>query len=140
MSVRPGEQIPLDTLYSMYGKKHHIKEEDFIAWLKEVKLKGKQDQWLIVETDADYTSEVAKVKEVHKDKIYETNTRGEVVVSKMSVEDVINLPVRKARDVVPTIMDSKLLKYALVEARPRPNKESLCRILEKRIGELGMHL
>lgn len=141
MSVRPGEKIPLETLYDMYGKKHHIAEEDFVKWLKDVKLKGQQDKWSVVETDADYVSEATEpVKEIHKDKIYETNTKGEVVASKMSVEDVIALPVRRAREVVPTIMDSKLLKYALTEARPRPNKESLCRILEKRIGELGLHM
>jgi len=137
MSVRPGEKIPLDTLYNMYGKKHGIKEKDFTKWIIDVKLKGQADKWSVVETDADYVSEedtLAPKKE------FNTNTKGEVVANKMSVEDVIGLPVRRAREVVPSIMDVKLLKYALVEARPRSNKESLCRILEKRINELALHM
>ena len=56
----------------------------------------------------------------------------------MTIEYVIALPVRKARDIIPTIMDEKLLKYSLQAAKPKPGKESLCRILEKRIGELRL--
>lgn len=141
MSVRPGEKIPLDTLYNMYGKKYDIKESDFIEWLKSVKLKGRQDKWSIVEHDANYTSEDVKTKEEKKSKpSFETNTKGEVIASKMSVADVISLPVRQAREKIPLIMDAKLLKYALMEARPLPNKESLCRIIEKRLNELSLHM
>ncbi len=136
MSVRPGEKIPLDTLYNMYGKKHKIKEKDFTAWIKEVKLKGQTDNWTVVETDAEYVSET--VPEPKKE--FNTNTKGEVVVNKMSVEEVVGLPVRRARELIPSIMDVKLLKYALVEARPRPNKESLIRIIEKRVNELSLHM
>jgi hypothetical protein len=46
------------------------------------------------------------------------------------------LSVRKARDAMPRMTDVALLKYALEEARPRAGKDSLCRILEKRIQEL----
>lgn len=135
MSVRPGGEVPLSVLYEMYGKKHKIAKKDFVAWLKEVKLKGKLDDWLIVEKDSQYVEEKSsKVNNID----YETNNSGEVVKRQLSVEDVVGLPVRKARDIVPTIMDAKLLKYALAEARPRSNKESLIRILEKRINELNL--
>lgn len=135
MSIRPGSKVPLSELYEMYGKKHNIKEEDFVTWLKNVKLKGKQDQWQIVEEDSDYTADVpAKTKP--KETEYETNTKGEVVARKMSIEDIIALPVRRARELIPTIMDEKLLKYALQSAKPKAGKESLCRILEKRLSEM----
>ena len=136
MSVRPGEKVPLDTLYAMYGKKHKIKEKDFVVWVKDVKLKGQADNWTVVETDAGYIAESTPAPK----KEFNTNTKGEVVANKMSVEDVVGLPVRKAREIIPSIMDAKLLKYALVEARPRPNKESLIRIIEKRINELSLHM
>jgi len=136
MSIRPGGEVPLQELYDMYGKKHNIEEKDFVTWLKNVKLKGKLDQWQIVEQDSDYVSEVVSPKS--EDVKYETNTKGDVVARKMTIEDVIALPVRKARDIIPTIMDEKLLKYSLQAAKPKPGKESLCRILEKRIGELRL--
>lgn len=138
MSVRPGEEIPLETLYDMYGKKHGIKEGDFTDWLKNVKLKGQQDKWVIVEHDTDYVEK--EVTQKKPKSAYETNTKGEIVASKMSVSDVINLPVRAAREKIPSIMDAKLLKYALMEARPLPNKESLCRLIEKRLNELSLHM
>ena len=135
MSVRPGGKISLQELYDMYGKQHNIEEKDFVKWLKEVKLKGKLDQWQVVEEDSTYTTEIeTPTKSI--DTEFETNNKGDVVARKMSIEDVINLPVRKAREVIPTIMDEKLLKYALQAAKTRPGKDSLCRILEKRLGEL----
>ena len=135
MSVRPGGKISLQELYDMYGKQHNIEEKDFVKWLKEVKLKGKLDQWQIVEEDSTYTTEVeASPTKTTND--FELNNKGDVVARKMSIEDVINLPVRKAREVIPTIMDEKLLKYSLQSAKTRPGKDSLCRILEKRLSEL----
>ena len=54
----------------------------------------------------------------------------------MQIKDVIGLSVRRARDVVPHIMDLKLLQYAEKEASQLTGKDSLCRILRKRIKEL----
>lgn len=137
MSIRPGGKIPLADLYEMYGKKHSIAEKDFIDWLKNVKLKGKIDDWLIVEKAPDYSSEEVVVEDKEE---YVTDNRGDVVARKMSVEDIVELPVRKAREVIPRVMDEKLLRYALQEAKPKPNKDSLCRILEKRITELKSNI
>jgi len=136
MSVRPGGKVPLDELYTLYGKRHNISEKDFVKWLREVKLRGTADDWIIVEEE-DIPVEPA-VKEPSTVK-YETNGAGDVVASKMSVQDVMNLPVRKAREIIPGIMDIKLLKFALRECKPLPNKESLCRIIDKRVMELSMH-
>ncbi len=138
MSVRPGGEIPLDTLYDIYGTKYDIKETDFVQWLKDVKLKD-SNKWTIVEHDSEATSGVMSLATALGDEAtFETNAKGEVVARQVSVGDVVSLSVRKARDLIPKIMDVNLLKYALNEARPRPNKESLCRILEKRISELGL--
>lgn len=139
-SVRPGGKIPLADLYDMYGKKHNIKEEDFVDWLKNVKLQGKLDCWEIVEKNSEYIENVSNENDHEKQNNFETNNKGEVVARKLGVEDVVDLSVRKAREVVPTIMDIKLLKYALLEARPRAGKDSLCKILEKRINELSLNL
>ncbi len=139
-AVAPGGQIPLDELYDQYGKKHEIKKgNDFIEWLKNVKLKG-NDNWQIV-VDAKKAS--AKAKETAKD-VEEKAKEIELIridlekldIKKMEIADVVSLSVRQARDVVPRISDVKLLKYSLQEAHPRAGKDSLCRILRKRINEL----
>jgi hypothetical protein len=141
MSVKPGGIIPLSDLYEMYGKKHNIAEKDFVDWLKNVKLYGKTDSWLFVEEEdfSDVKIVPTAVDSLETKPNYETNTKGEIVVSKMSVQEVMGLPVRKAREIIPTVQDIKLLKFALRECKPLPGKESLCRILDKRIMELSMH-
>ena len=138
MNIRPGGKVSLDELYEVYGKKYDIAEDNFIEWLKAVKLKGKLEEWLIVPESEDL-SDVSQETTIIKEGSFETNTRGEIVASKMSVKDIMDLPVRKAREVIPTIMDAKLLKFALRELKPLPNKESLCRILDRRIAELSMN-
>jgi len=137
MSVRPGGVIQLEDLYKLYGKKHNISEDAFIDWLKNVKLKGNFDDWLIVEEED--LSDVTSVEVEATPNSYEINNKGDIVLSKLSVKEVMDLPVRKAREVIPAIQDVKLLKFALRECSPLPGKESLCRILNKRILELGMH-
>ena len=159
--IRPGGKIALDDLYDIYGKKHSLKQgDDFINWLKEVKLKSTIDQWEIIlqddvvpedlsaEVDVNVSSNTAVEKEPIKasinDKSVEqkdvekvvTDEDAEKAIRNYNVEDIVQLSVRKVRDIITEISDIKLLKYALQEAKPRPNKESLCRILEKRISEL----
>jgi hypothetical protein len=62
--------------------------------------------------------------------------RAPQVKGELTYEDVADFSVRKAREEVPKIKDIKLLKYALNVANQRPNKETLCRILRKRIEEM----
>lgn len=133
MSVRPGGVVPLSDLYNLYGKKHNIEEKDFVKWLKEVKLRGSVDDWLIVEeTLSDVPKEVNNITESKDDSL-------NVPINKMSIHDIMGLSVRKAREIIPGVMDVKLLKFALRELKPLPNKESLCRIIDKRIMELNIN-
>lgn len=133
MSVRPGGVVPLSDLYNLYGKKHNIEEKDFVKWLKEVKLRGSVDDWLIVEeTLSDVPKEVNNITESKDDSL-------NVPINKMSIHDIMGLSVRKAREIIPGVMDVKLLKFALRELKPLPNKESLCRIIDKRIMELSIN-
>jgi len=130
-SVRPGGKIPLQELYETYGKKYNLApNNEFIEWLKEVKLKGLLDTWQIVLMDDEAPEDLKEEVEVKKEKT--------IVKKELDVEAVVNLPVRKAREILPEIMDVSLLKYALQEARPRANKDSLCRLLEKRISEISV--
>jgi hypothetical protein len=130
-SVRPGGKIPLDELYDTYGKKYDLAPNDeFIEWLKDVKLKGLADTWQVVLID-DKISETVRNSKVEK-------VKTGIVKKELDVEAVVNLPVRKAREILPEIMDLSLLKYALQEAKPRANKDSLCRLLEKRISEISV--
>lgn len=133
MSVRPGGTVPLNDLYNLYGKRHNIAEEDFVKWLKEVKLRGSVDDWLIVEeTLSDTPKESPTI-------IEEKEASISVPINKMTIHDVMGLSVRKAREIIPGVMDVKLLKFALRELKPLPNKESLCRIIDKRIMELNIN-
>jgi len=133
MSVRPGGTIPLADLYNLYGKRYNIEEKDFVTWLKDVKLKGSIDDWLIIEeTLTDTLKEIPNVSEEKEKSLT-------VPINKMTIHDLMDLPVRKAREVIPGIMDIKLLKFALRELKPLPNKESICRIIDKRIMELSIN-
>ena len=134
-AVAPGGKIPLEELYNQYGKKHELaKGEEFISWLKTVKLRD-DEKWQVVfgkdELDADAKAEAADtiLKEVKVD-ITKINPKD------MSIDEVVSLSVRKAREIIPKVTDLKLLKYSLSEAQPRSGKDSLCRILRKRVKEL----
>lgn len=139
-AVAPGGKIPLDELYDQYGKKHEIKKgKDFIEWLKNVKLRGNENWQIVLDT-----KEIeAKAKEAAKDveekaKAIELRRIDieKIDVRKMEIADVVSLSVRQAREIMPRISDVKLLKYSLQEANPRSGKDSLCRLLRKRISEL----
>lgn len=147
-SVGPGATIPLQELYEQYGARHGLSEGDeFVQWLKEVKLRDR-DKWQIFTEDDKKYGEVSKVKEskVKNEGQGEAQTekpgrsRGDspapVVEKEMTVDDVVELSVRQAREIVPNIHDMKLLKYAESAANQRAGKDSLRRILMRRISEL----
>ncbi len=126
--IRPNGKIEISDLYKQYGKKHNLEEgEEFINWLKTVKLKG--DRWSIV------LNESIKKIENNNSENYSDNV-APIVPTKISVEDIINLTVRKAREIIPDISDLKTLKVALRDASKLANKDSLCRILRKRVQDL----
>lgn len=145
-SIGPGVKIPLDEIYEQYGPKHNLSEgKEFVDWLRNVKLKD-TDRWSIVYKE-DGSPEVlnqssaekgSKEKMVNKDLVAPPVPTSDSV-KEMSVSDVVELSVRKAREVVTEIMDIKLLKYALQEANQRAGKDSLCLILRRRIKDLELH-
>lgn len=152
-AVGPGAQIPLEELYEQYGKKYNLGEGDeFIKWLQEVKLRDK-DKWKILdETGLPYVFGSLKKKEkeaVLKATVEVTaekeipsvdKSRGEnvapPVVKKITIDDVIGLSFRKAKEILPNIMDITLLKYSVQQANQLAGKDSLCRLIRKRIQEL----
>ena len=140
-SVGPGAKISLQELYDQYGVKHDLAEgQPFTDWLQAVKLRGSKKWKLVLNNDpnvkVDKAAEEAEIrkKEVRSDSVTPP------VATKMGVEDVVNLSVRRAREVLPTMMDSQLLKYALREANQLAGKDSLCKLLRKRIQELSLSL
>jgi hypothetical protein len=150
-SIGPGATIPLQELYDQYGARHNLDEgPEFIQWLKDVKLRDR-DKWRIF-TDEDKPYEAVVDKKDNKvNKVQETGltkaedtakaqSRGDnttpIVPKELTVDDVVELSVRQAREIIPEIRDIKLLKYAENNARQRAGKDSLRRILMKRIQEL----
>ncbi len=130
-AVAPGGKVPLDELYDQYGAKHDLaKGKEFISWLKTVKLRD-TDKWQVISGKdvVESKPEDTTLKEVEVD-ITKVNPK------KLTIEEVVSLSVRKAREIIPKVSDVKLLRYSLSEANPRPGKDSLCRILRKRITEL----
>ena len=135
-SVRPGGEIPLTELFEQYGKKYDMEpNDDFIDWLQNIKLKN-TDRWRIVyefKEDRPKYQESVKQKQIEKQPASHTTP---LVTKKLQVDDIVNLTVRKARDFLPKVTDLGLLKYSLSEARQMANKDSLCRLLYKRVREL----
>lgn len=149
-NVGPGAQIPIQELYEQYGARHGLEEgTEFIQWLKEVKLRDR-DRWGIFTEDDQPHDKALEVKDSKAIKSVEKGltkteqvverSRGDspapIVATEMAVDDVVELSVRKAREIIPQLHDIKLLKYAENAANQRPGKDSLRRILMRRISEL----
>jgi hypothetical protein len=139
-AIGPGARIPLDELYKDYGKKHDLAEgEEFVNWLRTVKLRN-TEAWEVVfnGNEAESIEEEPKEQEP-KEEIERTPDEGREMnslIKELTVRDVVQLSVRRGRDILPKIMDLNLLKYALQEANQLAGKDTLCRMLRKRIGEL----
>jgi hypothetical protein len=140
-SVGPGAKIPLSELYDQYGEKHDLKQgEEFVEWLKSVKLRD-TNRWRVI---YDEDNSVKGLKECMDDRTPEKDKKkvvdnvAPIVPNKMDVQDIVSLPVRKAREVVPKVKDLNLLKYALTQAGQLSGKDSLCIILRRRIRDLQL--
>lgn len=148
-SVGPGKKVYLDKLYEQYGAKHNLEPtEEFIVWLRDVKLRD-QNKWQIFLDESTPFGGVSINQEVREEPkasgsitVKVDKSRGEnvapPVVKDMEVADIVSLTVRAAREIVPIIQDIKLLKYAVQEANQLPDKDSLVRMLRKRIQELSI--
>ena len=133
--IEPNGKVPLEELYVQYGDKYNLKRgEDFIFWLREVKLKDK-DKWEVVEKDEVEEVKVKKSNSTQEES--EDDTTLNKPIKQLTVEDIVELSVRKARLAMPKISNVKLLKVAFKEASQRPNKKYICDILNKRILELA---
>jgi len=142
-----GTSVSLEELYAQYGEKHGLKAgEEFVQWLSDVKLPD-TTVWEIVHEDAAEKAEekpednkvkiTGKITETSDEKInIREPMKAPQIKGEFTYEDVAGFSVRKAREEIPKIRDIKLLKYALNVANQRPNKETLCRILRKRIEEM----
>ena len=153
--IRPGKSVPLKTLYKEYGEKHGIeKGQPFVDWLRKIKLPN-TDIWEIhyekdVPEEENKITVTAKITQVvdgaeknekptrpeglsNEEKAH---SGGPFIKREWEVEELVALTVKQARQEIPKIKDRKVLSYALNVARQQPNKETICRILEKRIDEV----
>jgi len=136
-SIGPGAQIPLDELYEQYGVKHDLAEGDeFLQWLRNVKLKDTV-KWKIElqQEEAPAVEEPEKEKVTRPNKV-DTGNVAPPVPKEMDVADIVGLSVRQGREMLPKVQDLTLLKYALQQANQLSGKDSLCRIIRKRIKDL----
>jgi len=147
-SIGPNHKISLDELYEDYGKKHDLKTgEQFAEWLRQVKLRD-SSVWEVV-----YKPELKNVKKTTKEKLVKeklveeeksekksteesTSMMTPYVKKPLEISDITNMSVRTARDELKKITDINLLKYSYQEARQLADKDTLCRMLNKRIKEL----
>jgi len=148
--ILPSKTIDLNILYKEYGEKHGIeKGQPFIDWLRNVKLPNEQI-WEI-KYEEDQTSSplenkvtvVAKITQVEDgddvpglSNIEKVESAKPFIKREWEIEEIVELTVKKAREEIPKIRNKKLLLHTLNVAKQRPNKETICRILEKRIDEL----
>ena len=139
-SVGPGAKIPLKELYEQYGIKHNLTEgKEFVEWLRTVKLKDSKKWRIVVEDEVVNVEGVTEAKDVidePQNLIKNVDIVAPMVESKLTVADVVGLPVRKAREIIPKVNDLNLLKYAFQEANQLSGKDSLCKIIRKRIREI----
>lgn len=134
-SVGPGAKIPLEELFEQYGAKHEIRDgKEFVEWLRNVKLRD-QNKWKIVLED-EATETTTTKTEVEEPQKRVVGGPAPMVATKTTVEDVVGMSVREAREKLPRIQDLNLLKYALQEANQLSGKDSLCKIIRKRIRDL----
>ena len=145
--LMPGVKVPLDELYKVYGDKHGLEEgRPFADWLRQVKLKDEQ-KWEVHFEEMEEMQKVtitAQLTEVVDGAERREGLSNEekaqsarpMIKNEWEIDDIVNLSVRQAREEIPKIRDKKTLTYALNVARQKPNKETVCKILEKRIDEL----
>jgi hypothetical protein len=140
--VGPGARIDLNDLYAQYGAKYALEPgKEFVEWLKSVKLQDTQTWQVFFFEDGEEVSDVIESEEEEKKVVPEQDDNRRIInKNKLTVDEVVALSVRKARDVVPFINDIQLLKYAEQVAKQRPNKDSLRLILRKRINTLERHV
>lgn len=135
-AIGPGGKVTLSELYEQYGVKHSLNEgQEFIEWLSNVKLRDRNKWQIITEDDVVETPKETKNSKSKAATPAGTNV-APMVGDSMSVNDIIELSVRQARETLPKVKDLKLLRYSLQEANQRAGKDSLCKLIRNRIKEI----
>lgn len=134
-SFGPGHTVDLDEIYKQYGEKHGLKKgSQFVDWLRHVKLKD-EVVWEIV-----YNEKPSQQVEIdiqrEKENINIRDGFSPLVKKDLTIEEITSLSVRKARERLPKITDLDLLKYAHKQVNQMANKDTLTRMIRKRIQEL----
>jgi hypothetical protein len=140
-NVGPGAKIPLDDLYVQYGERHNLKKgKEFVQWLQEIKLRDKSKWRIFKADDMPYEEAPIAIEPEEEAPVVEKKGRGDnvstIVAKEITVDEIVELSVRKAREILPKIHDIQLLKYAENQANQRVGKDSLRILLMKRIEEL----
>lgn len=134
-SIGPGAKIPLEELFEQYGAKHEIRNgKEFVEWLRNVKLRDSNKWKIVLEDEATETTKTNT--EVEEPQTRVVGGPAPMVAVKTTVQDVVGMSVREAREKLPKIQDLNLLKYAMQEANQLSGKDSLCKIIRKRIRDL----
>ncbi len=142
-SVQPGKKIPLNELYLQYGKKYNLKEGiEFVNWIRDIKLRNDNKWGIVFEEEVVNKEEVVITPPDVERKPLQGNfdiptAKPAKAKKDITIEEVVGWSVRKARERITDVKDVKTLVYALKMAEQRPQKEVLCRMLKKRIQELG---
>lgn len=136
--VGPGAKIMLSELYTQYGEKYGLKpDEEFLTWLRDVKLKDRTKWRIVTDIVSTKTLENKKIDQnIDANSVEKGEYVAPMVKDKYSVADIVELSVRQARDILPKIKDVKLLQYSLTEANQLSGKDSLCRLIRNRIKDL----
>ena len=152
----PNCSIKLDALYTIYGVKNGLKEgEDFVQWLRDIKLKNRPDCKLVYDPSKTQGKKVVDSKESGVSEVQQevgetakasektSNNNPPPVIKVKAKEDevtaITGLTVHKAKAALARISNLQLLKTALQQARQMPNRDTLCRLLDKRILELEQY-
>lgn len=137
--IGPGQTVSLDDLYKQYGEKHGLEEgEPFVAWLKGIKLTDRSTWQVVYEEEGSETEPKKAEEEASKAEEEASKMVVPLVKKEVQVDEIANFSVREAREKLPKMTNLNLLKYAFKSANQLANKDTLCRMLRKRIGILEL--
>jgi len=141
-SVGPGHKIPMNELFEQYGEKHGLEPgNEFVEWLKNVKLRDRGTWEIVTEDDNIQVSGGSKSEEKtveHKPDNRGSSLTSPFVKKAIEIDEIVNMTVRNARVELKKITDLRLLRQAYEQARQLAHKDTLCQYLRRRIQELEL--
>lgn len=136
----PGDALDLKEVFSLYLLEGRQKDlTSFKEWL--TPFVSDTNVWEVVFDDESSERKAAAQSEGTTTKKREASEVFKDVVSSprkktYTVEDIVGFTVAEAKERLPKIRDRKLLRAAVSVASKRPKKETLCRLLYKRLDEI----